>query len=59
MLKFETNLKLKIIKSFRLSLASFILHEFILTETACSNSKPVWITGAWNLDIVCCLLLGA
>jgi hypothetical protein len=23
------------------------------------KSKPVWVIGAWNLDIVCYLLFGA
>jgi hypothetical protein len=48
-------------------LTSYILSERfgielraeLLGLKARGKSKPVWIIGAWNLDIVCYLLFGA
>ena len=33
--------------------------ELSSNKTPRAKSKPVWIIGAWNLDIVCYLLIGA
>ena len=38
---------------------SYIRPELRPKKTPRGKSKPVWIIGAWNLDIVCYLLFGA
>jgi hypothetical protein len=62
-LKFKANLSILSIKSIQLSVTRYTQPEPFGPELtaegrmskACVKSNPVWVTEAWNLDIICYL----